>query len=124
MALFEKKEIKLISKLNKLTSKNELQWVVVDAPSSLTISTDHNIPLFFKTSYENKTVVIFQRNYRSYSDEFDETYWDYEICLGIMDSRNRVIWEYSPREATSALNDLFQSVRNKTSGVEDLLSNL
>ena len=124
MNFFEKKEIKLISRLNKLTSKSELEWVANEPPQSMTKFTDEHISLFFQTNYESKRLVVFQRNYQTYYDDFDQMYWTERVSLGILDDQDRLIWEYSDRDSSSALNDLFQTIRSKVAGVDDLFSSL
>ncbi|WP_299022659.1 hypothetical protein [uncultured Photobacterium sp.] len=122
MNFFERKEIKLISQLNMLTSNGQLNWEICDVPLTISRSTDDFIPLMFTTYFDNKRFLLFQRRFQSFADEYERFYWNEHISIAIVDDYDRVLWEFYERE--SSLYDLFQTVREKAAGLDDLFSKL
>lgn len=112
----------LIVKLNKLTSLEQLKWHVEDAPRSILRGTDDFVPLYMAALYKGQRFGLYQHRYQSYDGDHDRFYWSERVVLVILDYEGRVIWE-SPH-ASSALYDLFETVRKKVSNIDGILDDL
>ena len=122
--MFENKDNKLIiliTKLLKETKNNDLHWHSKSAPKYLTEGTDNIIHNYFYTDYKGKQLALFHRKFRQYSGEFDTLYWTGETKLAIIES-DIVLWENN--EYIPAINDLYNYVSRKASGLNDLLDEL
>lgn len=122
MSNFLSKTNKLATKLIRETNSGKLEWEMNDPPVEMTEGTDDFIPLFFKTKYKDKWIAIFENRYQGIDLDTESLYWTKRIVLAVLDSENRVLWE--SRERSPALNDLLDTVREKYSGIDDLLSDL
>lgn len=118
----ESKIVDLMSRLTKLTVKDELQWSVSDPPEALTDGTNDVFPIYFQTSYKNQLIGLAQRRYQNYDGDRDRFTWDEMIILVFLDRRGRVVWESSHQ--TSALFTLFETVREKVADIDGLLGKL
>lgn len=116
------KVIALLVKLNKLTALNKLHWEVEDPPRSIARGTDDFIPLFLTSTYKGQRFALFQQRYQSYDGDRDRFYWTERLILAILDQDNRVLWE-TPHQS-SALYDLFDTVRKKVSNIDDVIDSL
>lgn len=112
----------LIVKLNKLTSLEQLAWHVEDAPRSILRGTDDFVPLYMTAQYKGQRFGLYQHRYQSYDGDHDRFYWSERVVLVILDREDRVLWE-SPR-SSSALYDLFETVRKKVSDIDGILDDL
>lgn len=112
----------LIVKLNKLTSLGQLQWYVEDAPRSILRGTDDFVPLYMTALYKRQRFGLYQHRYQSYDVDHDRFYWSERLVLVLLDPERRVLWE-SPH-ASSALYDLFETVRKKVSAIDEILDDL
>lgn len=117
----ENKLTKLVIKLMRQTIAKEIKWEVSDAPNYLTDGTDHKIPIFFTTKFNDKTFALFQRRYQNYSLEFDVMYWAEEIKLAIIENK-KILWEN--KENILALSDLLKSVEEQVSGLDEILDSI
>lgn len=116
------KSTALVVKLNKLTSLGQIEWEVEDAPRSIIRGTDDHIPLFMATRYKGQRFGIYQHRYQSYDGDHDRFYWSEKVVLAILDRENRVLWEIP--HSSSALYDLFETVRKKVSNIDYLLDEI
>jgi len=113
--------IQLITQLNRYTLNGSISWRRDDAPYNIIHGSDSYIPLFFSVNFNGTKFGIYEEKYRYYTD-VDEFYWTSQIVLCILDDNNLEVWKY--KERFSVLNDLFDNVRYKQSGIEDILSKL
>jgi hypothetical protein len=118
----DEKILKLIVSLNRATATGELQWRIDDAPRSLVRGTDDVIPLYFTGRYRQQHFGLFERRYKAFSIETEQTYWTSEIVLVLVDIMDRVLWETSSDQ--SALRDLHKAVQRKCSNIDQLLDDL
>jgi hypothetical protein len=118
----EDKVTSLIVKLNRLTSLGQIKWEVMDAPRTILRGTDDHIPLFMFTAYKGQRFGLYQHRYQSYDGDHDRFYWTERLVLAILDSEGRALWE-TPGHS-SALFDLFETVRKKVSNIEGVLDDL
>lgn len=118
----EKKITNLIIKLNKLTSLEQLEWEVQDAPRAILRGTDDYIPLFMVTSYKGQKFGLYEHRYQAYDGEHERFYWTNKIVLAILDKEERALWE-TPTQSP-ALFDLFETARKKVSNIDGILDNL
>lgn len=118
----EEKITALIIKLNKLTSLGQLDWHVEDAPRSILRGTDDYVPLYMSARYKGQRFGLYQHRYQSYDGEHDKFYWSESVVLVILDPEDRVLWESS--QSSSALYDLFDTVRKEVSNIDGILDDL
>lgn len=118
----EEKVTALIVKLNKLTSLEEIDWEVRDAPRAILRGTDDYIPLFMSTYYKGQRFGLFEHRYQAYDGEHERFYWTNRIVLAILDREDRALWETTSQ--TPALYDLFETARKKVSNIDGLLDEL
>jgi hypothetical protein len=111
----------LIVLLNRETASGNIQWKAIQPPKSLIEGTDDVVHHFFETKYKEKLIGIYERRRRSCYNEFD-FYWSTEIVLSILNKQGYIVWEYS--ENSQALLDLFETVKEQCSGINDLLNEL
>lgn len=119
----ESKVTQLIVQLNRETAAGNIQWKATQPPESLVQGTEDVVYHFFEVKYKEKLIGIYERRYKSFIDEHDFC-WCNEIVLSILNNHNqrKIIWEYSER--SPALIDLFSTVREQCSGINELLDDL
>jgi hypothetical protein len=113
-----KKNIKLVSKLNRETKEGQLIWQISRIQPSLN-NGENVIDLIYYTEVNNKTLRLYKYSTKYYMDE-DTFEWTTSIRLEFVD-RN---WksQYAFPEI-AILSDLYETVRYKTSGLDDFLEN-
>lgn len=119
--MYQDKNTKLILVLNKNTKNKELRWEVRDTPSSFDEGTADIIPVIYTCNYKGKQLALYLRRYRYYYDEH-EFYWAEKKCLAIINTQNQILWETD--EQGQPLNDLYSTVTEQASGIDDLLNDL
>ncbi len=112
----------LIVKLNKLTSLEKLTWHVEDTPRSILRGTDDVVPIYLAAEYKGQQFGLYQLRSQLYDGERDKFYWTEKVVLVILDEDERVLWE-TPH-ASSALYDLFETVRKEVSNIDGILDGL
>ncbi|GAB3467166.1 hypothetical protein GCM10027321_34300 [Massilia terrae] len=112
----------LIVKLNRLTSLGEINWRVEPPPRTIVRRIDDHIPVFLRTLYKDRQLGLFQQRYQTYDDERDRFYWSERVVLAILDSNDEVLLEIANN--SSALNDLFDTVRRKVADVDSIIDDL
>jgi hypothetical protein len=120
--IFDNKTIKFMTKLIRLTSDNQLVWSLQNAPSSITEGTNSIIPLYFETVFKEKNLAIYSLRYQDFNPENESMYWSEKIVFVVLDFQNRVVWEMN--EHSPALLDLMNTIREKESGINDLLDDM
>ena len=115
------KATRLIATLNRETIDGNLTWEAVDPPTSIRSGTDDLIPVCFIAQYSHRQLVVFERRFQQYSGEYEQFYWNTEICFAILDDDGRILWENSQ---SSALQDLYSTIGEIVSGVDQLLEDL
>ena len=113
------KTLQVITKLIRLTSEDKIKWNIADIPSFLTVGTDDIIARYYEASFEGKNFILYKIRYELYSEEFDRLYWNEKTVLALVENKS-VIW--SNHQYTQALNDLFDYVQEKASGLDDFLN--
>lgn len=116
------KTTNLIVMLNQLTTLDKIKWSISDAPATLTKATDDYIPLYFSANYQNQKFAIYECRYKDYNPELDNFYWTEMLILAVLDLQGRVLWQTN--KYSSALKDLFETIRNKASNIDTLIDSL
>jgi len=116
------KTITLLVKLNRLTSLGKINWRAEPPPRSIIRGTDDHIPIYMSAIYKGRTFGLFLQRYQSYDGEHDRLYWSERIVLAIIDQEENVLWEIE--NSSSALHDLFETVRRKVARVDDIIDDL
>lgn len=119
--MYQDKSIKLILSLNKNTKNKTLSWEVVDTPSTFDDGTEDIIPVLYICNSNGKKLALYLRRYRHFLDEH-EFYWAEKKCLSIINDKYQIIWESG--EQGQAINDLYSTVTEQASGIDDLLNDL
>jgi hypothetical protein len=112
----------LILHLNKLTLSNAIEWGVDDPPRTIVTGSDDHIKLFLTTKVKEQDFGLYLANERIYDGETDEFYWGERLHLILLDSDDRVLWEF--RELSAALWDLFNSARRKASNIDSIIDSI
>ena len=112
---------RLIVRLNRATAEGELVWRATDPPSSLTVGTDDAIPVFFTARYLNAQIGVYEKRTRTSGFLREDSFWYSSVCFALLDSGNRVLWATSK---SSALADLYATIREQVSGIDELLDRL
>jgi hypothetical protein len=112
----------LLVKLNRLTSLGKINWAVERPPTAIVRGTDDHIPIFMSAFYKGKMFGIFPQRYQSYDGEHERFYWSERLVLAILDEDENIVWEIANN--SSALYDLFETVRRKVAGVDDIIDDL
>lgn len=112
----------LLLKLNRLTVDGELKWECSGSPSSISVYRDVYIPRYFQAKYKEQIIAVYEERYQDYAPELDQVYHSGRICLAFLNHNNQLIWEYS--ENSRALGDLFDSIIEKSAGIDDIINNL
>ena len=113
------KYIEAIAKIIELTRANILSWNTVNNSAVQKTMSDNIISSVFSTSYKEKILRIFKRQYqRQYQDA---PVWLEEVVLEIVDNKGISLWTF-PKEAI--INDLLRTIQFKISGADDLMNSL
>ncbi len=113
------KYIEAIAKIIELTRANTLSWNSVNNSAVQKTMSDNIISSVFSTSYKEKILRIFKRQYqRQYQDA---PVWLEEVVLEIVDNKGISLWTF-PKEAI--INDLLRTIQFKISGADDLMNSL
>lgn len=108
--------------LNKLTSLGRMQWEVTEVPASILRGTDDCIPVFMAVTYKGKRFGLFQQRYQLYDGNHDRHYWIDRILFVILSYDDKVLWATTTH--SSALNDLFETVRRKVADVDGVIDEI
>ncbi|EDF9812424.1 TPA: hypothetical protein ACU94I_001054 [Klebsiella aerogenes] len=119
--MYQDKSIKLILALNKNTKNKSLLWSAIDTPLSFDDGTEDRIPVLYVCNYKEKTLALYLRRYKYFYDEHD-FYWAEKKCLSIINDQYQILWESD--EQGQAINDLYSTVTEQASGIDDLLNDL
>lgn len=115
------KAIKLITKLNRETSKGEVKWSAETPPKALTTATESEVFVYFEAKYKDKYVAVFERKSKYFYDEH-EFYWSESQVFAVLDRQQRVLLEFE--ENSPALSDLMATVREQVADLDGLLDDL
>lgn len=113
--------VKLITQLNRHTLNGTIIWRRDDVPYNVTHGSDSYIPLFYSAEFNGAKFGIYEEKYKYYTD-VDEYYWLSQVVICTVDHSNLEVWKYNDR--LSVLNDLYENIRYKQSGIEDIISKL
>lgn len=114
---------RLISELTRLTVQGAITWRPTTPPSELSRWTDDVIANYFETEFKDQTIGLAARRYRDYDPQHDDYTWGQRIVLLFVNrAKHSVIWDYSER--SSALLNLFNTVREKVADVDGILKKL
>ncbi len=111
--------LELIVKLTRLTTEGVIIWTISDATHPIIVGTDNIVQISFITEFQGKRIAIYQKRVPYFSGEYERVFWSELIVLAMLDEQNRVLWENS--EESPALNNLFEVVREQSSGINDFI---
>lgn len=112
------KNNQFILALIKQTNNEEIIWNIVQ--HRIELPHDEKITSkIYKATILNKNFRLYEYQYKHYVDE-DKWIWNQRKRLEIIDQSNERLYEF---EYDYSLNDLFDSVTRKTSGIDDFLKN-
>lgn len=112
----------LIVQIIQKTVKGAISWDVSEPPRYFEDGVEDIIPLIYTASYKGKTLAVFLRRFKYFTD-VDEFHWDEKICFAFLnDSQNKVVWEVNDRRPI--LNDLFSAVSENAAGINSMLDEL
>jgi hypothetical protein len=106
--------IAVVSKLNRLTQEEKLNWESREAPKALTTATDDRIVNFYGATYKKRNLGIYEERYQSYDPEFDRPYWAGRLVLALFSDDWRKEWEFPH---APGISELFQSVQYQVADI-------
>jgi hypothetical protein len=117
----ESKIVKAISLMNKLTKQGELTWTIIKNPTKLSLSGDEKLNGFaYGTVFKDQHLRIFRLDSTYYSE-----YDTYEVSshhrLSFIEPDGSPLWDF-PHDRV--IDDLYETVRYKTSNVESFFDKL
>ena len=83
---------KLLMDLTRRTIEGGLEWEIAMMPPALRRGTSDIIDDYFETIYKNQKIAVYERKYRTYDGEHDESYWTSDAHLAIIQFSGAV-WE-------------------------------
>lgn len=117
----ENKIVKVISLINKLTKEGAITWEIVHNPSRLSLNGDESLNGFvYDATFNNQKLRLFKYNHKFYTD-YDEYATTSSTRLSFIDNQRNSLWDF-PEDR--AIDDLYQTVRFKTSRIEDFFNSL
>ena len=116
----EKKYLKLVSKLNRLTKEDKLSWKKSSPPAALRNGVDTIWVDFYTTYYADIKLGIGEARYKSYSEYDDQFYWDQTIVLALLDDED-LQYEFPKIEGSW---NLLETVRYNWADVESTIDHL
>jgi hypothetical protein len=106
--------IKIISKLNRQTKEDLISWKPIPYMPESVAGSEAIIGNAYMAPVLDKTFRIFKIKQRFYTDE-DTFHWVDAYRLELIDSRGNPTYTFP---SYSSVEDLYESVRYKTSGIE------
>lgn len=107
----------MVARLIEETARGRMAWRLGEPPRSITIGTEDIVGLYFEGVFKGTKFSIYEVRYKHFQDE-DIYYWNSTIFLAVVDNDDRVLWtQNNYRE----INELYDDVRRKASGVDRLL---
>jgi hypothetical protein len=106
---------KVIIKLNRDTKEGKIKWEVSHHVPSSVGGTERLIDNVYITSVSKKKMRLYKLESKFYYDE-GLSEWSESYRLEFIDFNNKTEWEF-PKD--SSILDLYDTVRYKTSNVED-----
>lgn len=115
------KYLKLVSKLNRLTKEDKLNWKKLPPPFALKAGVDDVWIDFYKTWYADTQIGIGESRCQSYSEDFDKFYWNQRIVWALLDDSGELEYELPIVEG---LWNLLESIRHTLADVDNKISHL
>ncbi len=116
----EDKVSKFILELIKKTKKKDLIWVTSTRTPSFPDGGERHVDLVYETTISDKKFRIYKYQIKLFRDEY-EYEWSERIKLEAIDGGYNVIYEVPYQYS---LFNLYETVREQTSGIEDLIDTL
>ncbi|HEX8405217.1 MAG TPA: hypothetical protein VF670_11410 [Duganella sp.] len=123
-----------VLKILKLTHLGVLAWIKETPPKALIESTDSIISSYFETEYHSRKLALFhQRSRRTGMDDYmvrksllptftsSDDKWVEMDRLVLLHDDGEVAYSFPP---SRVVRDLLQTVRHKTSGIDQFLDEL
>lgn len=123
-----------VLKILKLTHLGELKWAKETPPKAMIESTDSNISSYFEAQYNARRLALFhERRRRGSMEEYlirqsvtalvggNDDQWVEFDRLALLHDDGEVAYFFPP---SRVVRDLLQTVRHKTSGIDQFLDEL
>lgn len=115
------KYIKLVSKLNRLTKEEKLEWKKTPAPFALRAGLNTVWVDFYNTYYADTYLGIGEVRFENYSDYHDKSYWDQKVVWALLDNDDEVRYELPEVEG---LWNLLETIRYSLADVDNTIDHL
>lgn len=115
----ENKISKFILELIKRTKKKEINWKTSNRIPSFPDGAERHIDLVYISDISGKIFRIYKYQIKFFRDEYDYE-WVERIRLETVNENYEVIYEIPYQYS---LFNLYETVREQTSGIEDLIDN-
>lgn len=107
----------MVARLIEETARGRMSWHLSNPPRNITDGTEDLVNLYFEGRFKGTPFAIYEIRYKSFTDE-DSFYWASTVVLSILDEGDRVLWSQNNYKE---INELYDDVRRKASGVDRLL---
>lgn len=115
------KYTKLISKLNRLTKEEKIDWKKSKPPLALRAGVDDVWVDFYNTWYANTHIGIGESRYQNYAEDFDKFYWSERIVWALLDDSGELEYEFPKAEG---LWNLLETIRRELADVDSKIDHL
>lgn len=115
------KYIKLVSKLNRLTKEEKLEWEKSTAPFALREGLNTVWIDFYKTCYADTFLGIGEVRFENYSEYHDKSYWDQKAVWALLDGDDGLQYELPFVEG---LWNLLETIRYSAADVDNTIDHL
>ncbi len=112
---------KLLMDITRRTIEGGLEWEMAMMPPPLRRGTSDIIDDYFETMYKNQKIAVYERKYRAYDGEHDESYWTSDAHLAIIQDSGAV-WETSADSAR--IWALLKLARDSATGIDSVFEDL
>ena len=117
----DKDIIKVISKLNRLTQEEKIEWDRMDPPDSLTAGTNDIIFKFYGSEYKGRNIGLYEERCRAFDESFDSSYWAQRLVLAFFSDDWVKEWEFPEKPG---IGELLKSVEYQVVGVDTVIDEI
>ena len=114
----ERRLVKFVAKLNRMTQEGAIEWQLKNPPNDLIAGTDDKIPLFFGARLQDRYVGIYVRRYQEYDSDRDQLYWTEKTVLAFCVADWTPIWEFP---STAGIYELLESIQRQHVKVDSFI---
>ena len=108
-----------VSKLNRLTKQGQIEWKRGKPPGI--IESEGGIPYFFKATYMEKNIGVYEEKFRAYNEDTDSHYWASRSVVGFFSEHWEPEYEMADIIGTW---DLIDTIKYQIANVDKFLDKI